>query len=69
MNTRRQVEKPRRRRSKVHSSSTKSEGFRRTIAVDFDRVIAGYDGWKGRGVLGLPRKDVIETLHELHAEG
>lgn len=69
MNTRKQVEKPRRRLSKAHSSSTKSEGFRRTIAVDFDGVIAEYDGWKGSGVLGLLRKDVIEALHELHAEG
>jgi adenylylsulfate kinase len=69
MNTRRQVEKPRRRPSKVRSSAAKSEGFRRTIAVDFDGVIANYDGWKGRGVLGLPRKDVIEALRELHAEG
>ncbi len=69
MNTRKQLEKPRRRLSKVHSSSTKSEGVHRTIAVDFDGVIADYDGWKGRGVLGLPRKDVIEALHELYAEG
>ena len=69
MNTRKQVKKPRPSRSKVHSSPAKSGGFCPTIAVDFDGVIAEYDGWKGRGVLGLPRKDVIEALQELHAEG
>src|SRR5215467_3027094 len=41
----------------------------KTIAVDFDGVIADYDGWKGVGVLGPPRKDVLEALHTLHAEG
>lgn len=42
---------------------------RRTIAVDFDGVIAEYDGWKGSGVLGPPRKDVQTALHALRAEG
>lgn len=62
---------PRRRRPSpaARSSSKNAKGFCRTIAVDFDGVIAEYDGWKGRGVLGLPRKDVLEALHELHAEG
>ena len=69
MNTRQQVKKPRPRPPTAHSSPTKSQGFRRTIAVDFDGVVAEYDGWKGKGVLGLPRKDVIEALHQLRAEG
>lgn len=33
-----------------------------TIAVDFDGVIADYDGWKGTGVFGVPRNDVVEVL-------
>lgn len=40
-----------------------------TIAVDFDGVIADYDGWKGRGVLGKPRADVISALLVLKEEG
>ena len=35
---------------------------RRTIAVDFDGVIANYDGYKGPGVLGAPREDVRAAL-------
>src|SRR5713101_8849218 len=31
----------------AESSSTNTKDFRRTIAVDFDGVIAEYDGWKG----------------------
>jgi hypothetical protein len=50
-------------------SHRKAKSSCRTIAVDFDGVIAEYDGWKGRGVLGLPRKDVVEALHELYVEG
>ena len=42
---------------------------RRTIAVDFDGVIAEYDGWKGMGELGPPRADVREALRVLQAEG
>ena len=49
--------------------SSKQSGLRRTIAVDFDGVIANYDGWKGPGVLGDPREDVVKTLCELNAEG
>jgi adenylylsulfate kinase len=41
----------------------------RTIAVDFDGVIANYDGYRGYGVLGEPRPDVREALHRLKAEG
>jgi adenylylsulfate kinase len=42
---------------------------RRTIAVDFDGVIADYDGYKGPGVLGAPRPDVIEAMRTLKSEG
>lgn len=41
----------------------------RTIAVDFDGVIAHYDGWKGPGVLGSPRPDVVDALRTLRREG
>jgi len=47
----------------------KLNNSRRTIAVDFDGVIAEYDGYKGRGVLGEPRSDVIEALSVLRSEG
>lgn len=42
---------------------------RRTLAVDFDGVIAEYDGWKGVGVLGTPRQDVVEAMRTLQREG
>ena len=42
---------------------------RRTLAVDFDGVIADYDGWKGIGVLGCPRHDVVEAMRTLRREG
>src|SRR6201988_2756427 len=71
MRTRKQPEKPSRRRFSAPEkpSPPKAKNSCRTIAVDFDGVIAEYDGWKGKGVLGLPRKDVVEALHELRAEG
>jgi len=47
----------------------KLNNSRRTIAVDFDGVIAEYDGYKGWGVLGEPRLDVLEALRELRSEG
>ena len=47
----------------------KLNNSRRTIAVDFDGVIAEYDGYKGPGVLGDPRQDVREALRELRSEG
>jgi adenylylsulfate kinase len=47
----------------------KLNNSRRTIAVDFDGVIAEYDGYKGADVLGEPRLDVLEALHELRSEG
>ena len=40
-----------------------------TIAVDFDGVIADYDGWNGQGVFGKPRLDVIKALTVLRSEG
>lgn len=49
--------------------SSKQSGFRRTIAVDFDGVIANYDGWKGPAALGEPRDDVVQALCRLKAEG
>ncbi len=47
----------------------KVNNSRRTLAVDFDGVIANYDGYKGPGVLGDPRADVREALHTLKNEG
>jgi len=71
MHTRKQSEKSSRRRFSATEkpSPPKAKSSCRTIAVDFDGVIAEYDGWKGQGVLGLPRKDVVEALHELFVEG
>ena len=40
-----------------------------SIAVDFDGVIADYDGWQENGVFGRPRADVIEALKILRSEG
>jgi hypothetical protein len=40
-----------------------------TLAVDFDGVLAEYDGWKGNEVLGSPRDDVVRVLHILRSEG
>ena len=39
-----------------------NNGRHPTIAVDFDGVIADYDGWKGPEILGSPRQDVIAAL-------
>lgn len=47
----------------------KLNNSKRTIAVDFDGVIAEYDGYKGPGVLGAPRLDVVESLRTLQSEG
>jgi adenylylsulfate kinase len=49
--------------------ASKDNNSRRTIAVDFDGVIAEYDGYKGPGVLGAPRADVREALNLLRSEG
>jgi adenylylsulfate kinase len=51
------------------STAAESCGRRKTIAVDFDGVIADYNGWQGEDVLGAPRRDVIEALHKLRALG
>jgi adenylylsulfate kinase len=40
-----------------------------TIAVDFDGVIADYNGWEGTGELGPPRTDVLDALKSLRDEG
>jgi hypothetical protein len=55
--------------SEILSMAHKLNNSRRTIAVDFDGVIAEYDGYKGRGLLGEPRLDVLEALRELRSEG
>jgi adenylylsulfate kinase len=39
------------------------------IAVDFDGVIAEYDGWKGRGIFGKPVEGVAVGLIYLRANG
>jgi hypothetical protein len=47
---------------------TKSQtGRQSTIAVDFDGVIADYDG--RASVLGEPRRDVVQALKVLRDEG
>ncbi len=43
--------------------------MRKTLAVDFDGVIAHYDGWKGYGVLGKPIAGAAETLQRLRDNG
>lgn len=50
-------------------TAAESSERRKTIAVDFDGVIADYNGWQGEDVLGAPRRDVIEALHKLRALG
>jgi adenylylsulfate kinase len=53
----------------TNQSKERSCERRPTIAVDFDGVIAEYDGWKGSDVLGQPRMDVITALETLRREG
>ena len=50
-------------------SASDSSDRQLTIAVDFDGVLAEYEGWKGSGVLGTPRKDVVEVLRILRGDG
>jgi adenylylsulfate kinase len=45
------------------------ERRRPTVAVDLDGVIADYDGWKGYGIIGTPRQDVVDALASLRSEG
>lgn len=47
----------------------RANNSRRTIAVDFDGVVANYDGWKGTQTLGSPRSDVRQALRALQGEG
>ena len=49
--------------------ASETNGSRRTIAVDFDGVIAEYEGWRGNGALGAPRPDVLKALGTLRSEG
>lgn len=42
---------------------------KKTIAIDFDGTIAGYDGWKGKGVFGKPIAGAAESLNRLKEEG
>jgi hypothetical protein len=53
------------------SSSIDGRGAsaRLTLAVDFDGVIANYDGWTAGGTLGAPRSDVVQALRVLREEG
>jgi adenylylsulfate kinase len=44
-------------------------GRARAIAVDFDGVIANYDGWRGEEEFGSPRSDVRNALSTLRKEG
>jgi len=41
----------------------------KTVVVDFDGVIAQYDGWKGVGVFGDPMPDVAESLRTFQSWG
>ena len=43
--------------------------MKKTICVDFDGVIATYDGWKGFDVLGDPITEVIKVMKQLKEEG
>ncbi|HWG50618.1 MAG TPA: hypothetical protein VN669_13045 [Candidatus Acidoferrales bacterium] len=51
------------------AAQQKPDSRERTIAVDFDGVLANYDGWKGADVLGEPRADVVIALRILRGEG
>ena len=52
----------------MQGNESGSNGRPLTIAVDFDGVIADYDGWKGAGILGSPRQDVIAALRQLRSQ-
>jgi len=57
-------------RGPVAHAGANAEGDKQsTIAVDFDGVIADYDGWKGSSDFGPPREDVVEVLKVLQSEG
>jgi len=46
-----------------------STSHRKTVVVDFDGVIAQYDGWKGVDVFGKPLKRAKEALDIFRASG
>jgi hydroxymethylpyrimidine pyrophosphatase-like HAD family hydrolase len=41
----------------------------KTVAFDFDGVIAEYDGWKGVDVFGSPNLEVIKAMQKLARKG
>lgn len=41
----------------------------KTLACDFDGVLATYDGWKGFDVFGEPIQSTIEILQKLNEKG
>lgn len=53
----------------MQGNESGGNGRNPTIAVDFDGVIADYDGWKGPEILGSPRHDVIVALRQLRSQG
>src|SRR6202000_1693327 len=57
------------RQNEINDSPMQSPDRQLTIAVDFDGVVADYDGWKGCDVFGVPRSDVRHVLNILHEEG
>ena len=52
-----------------NSTSAGEVRSRLTVAVDFDGVIADYNGWTESSLIGAPRKDVVEALKVLRREG
>jgi hypothetical protein len=55
--------------AELNLATNGESGKQLTIAVDFDGVIAEYDGWTGTSLIGAPREDVIEALKVLRSEG
>jgi hypothetical protein len=53
----------------MNASNLSEVTRQQTIAVDFDGVLAEYDGWKGEEHLGSPRADVVSVLRLLRQEG
>ena len=54
---------------KISNADVSQVPRQQTIAVDFDGVLAEYDGWKGEEHLGSPRSDVVSALRVLRQEG
>lgn len=40
-----------------------------TVCVDFDGVLAEYDGWKGPDILGAPKEGALVFVHNLVGMG